>query len=87
MKDLNNIYGNQRGIDNTFTKSVRLLYLCIRISVPDMNTSATLRLLDNIILAFNINGVYNIDWFNTMATEKNIINSSSIDNLKKYFTI
>lgn len=58
-----------------------------RISVPDMNTSATLRLLDNIILAFNINGVYNIDWFNTMATEKNIINSSSIDNLKKYFTI
>ena len=29
MKDLNNIYGNQRGIDNTFTKSVRLLYLCI----------------------------------------------------------
>ena len=52
-----------------------------------MNISATLRLLDNIILAFNINGVYNIDWFNTMATEKNIINSSSIDNLKKYFTI
>ena len=46
-----------------------------RISVPDMNTSATLRLLDNIILAFNINGVYNIDRFNTMATEKNIINS------------
>lgn len=58
-----------------------------RISVPDMNTSATLRLLDNIILAFNINGVYNIDRFNTMATEKNIINSFSIDNLKKYFTI
>ena len=27
MKDLNNIYGNQRGIDNTFTKSVRLLYV------------------------------------------------------------
>lgn len=26
--------------------------------------------------------MYNIDWFNTMATEKNIINSSSIDNLK-----
>ena len=55
-----------------------------RISVPDMNTSATLRLLDNIILAFNINGVYNIDRFNTMATEKNIINSFSIDNLKQY---
>ena len=44
-------------------------------------------IIDNIILAFNINGVYNIDWFNTMATEKNIISSSSIDNLKKYFTI
>lgn len=58
-----------------------------KISVPDMNISATLRLLDNIILAFNINGVYNIDWFNSMANEKNIINSSSINNIKKYFVI
>ncbi len=58
-----------------------------KISVPDMNISATLRLLDNIILAFNINGVYNIDWFNSMATEKNIINPSSTDNIKKYFII
>lgn len=59
-----------------------------KISVPDMSTSATLRLLDNIVLAFNVNGVYNnIDWFNTMATEKNIINPSSIDNIKKYFMI
>lgn len=54
-----------------------------RISVPDMNISATLRLLDNIILAFNINGVYNIDWFNSMATEKNVINPSSVENIKK----
>ena len=58
-----------------------------KISVPDMNISATLRLLDNIILAFNVNGVYNIDWFNSMATEKNEINPSSIDNIRKYFTI
>lgn len=58
-----------------------------RNSVPDMNTSATLRLLDNIILAFNINGVYNIDWFNSIAAENNIISSSSIDNLGNYFTI
>lgn len=58
-----------------------------KISVPDMNISATLRLLDNIILAFNINRVYNIDWFNSMAIEKNIINPSSTDNINKYFTI
>jgi len=58
-----------------------------RISVPDMNTSATLRLLDNIILAFNINGVYNIDWFNSMVTGKSMINLSSIDALRTYFTI
>ena len=58
-----------------------------KISVPDMNISATLRLLENIILAFNINRVYNIDWFNSMAIEKNIINPSSIDNIKKYFII
>lgn len=58
-----------------------------KISIPDMSISATLRLLDNIILAFNINGVYNIDWFNSIATEKKIINPSSIDNIRKYFII
>lgn len=58
-----------------------------KISIPDMSISATLRLLDNIILAFNINGVYNIDWFNSIATEKKIINPSSIDNIRKYFAI
>lgn len=58
-----------------------------KITVPDMNTSATLRLLDNIILAFNINRVYNIDWFNTMKSEKNVINPTSIDNIRKYFMI
>ena len=56
------------------------------ISVPDVNLSATLRLLDNIILAFNINGVYNIDWFNSMETDKIVINPFSIDAINKYFT-
>ena len=56
-----------------------------KISVPDMANSATMRLLDNIILAFNINGVYNIDWFNTMAQKHTIINPSSIDNLQSFY--
>ena len=55
------------------------------ISVPDMNYSATMRLLDNIILAFNINGVYNIDWFSTMVRSRPIINTSSIDNLQTLY--
>ncbi|MCI7010979.1 MAG: hypothetical protein MR905_05275, partial [Prevotella sp.] len=55
------------------------------VSVPDMNVSATLRLLDNIILAFNINGVYNIDWFNSMAQPIPIISESSLENISKYF--
>ncbi len=55
------------------------------LTVPDMTLSATKRLLDNIILAFNINGVYNIDWFNSMACPEPLISQSSIDNLQKYF--
>lgn len=55
------------------------------ITVPDMNVSATMRLLDNIILAFNINGVYNIDWFNTMAESHPIINTSSLSNLQEVY--
>lgn len=55
------------------------------ISVPDMNVSATMRLLDNIILAFNINGVYNIDWFNTMAESRPIISASSLNNLQELY--
>lgn len=55
------------------------------ISVPDMNVSATMRLLDNIILAFNINGVYNIDWFNTMAESRPIISTSSLNNLQELY--
>ena len=55
------------------------------ISAPDMTVSATLRLLENIILAFNINGVYNIDWFNTLAHSTPIISENSIENLNKLF--
>ena len=55
------------------------------ISVPDMNVSATMRLLDNIILAFNINCVYNIDWFNTMAESRPIISASSLNNLQELY--
>ena len=54
-------------------------------SIPDMNFSATLRLLRNIILAFNINGVYNIDWFNSMSQPKPIISETSIDNFNKHY--
>ena len=55
------------------------------ISVPDMSVSASLRLLANIIMAFNINGVYNIEWFNSMARTHTIISDSSIENLKKHY--
>ena len=58
-----------------------------RIAIPDMNISATLRLLDNIILAFNINGVYNLDWFNSMATNKSTISITSINLLNKHFIL
>lgn len=55
------------------------------ISVPDMNVSATRRLLENIILAFNINSVYNIDWFNTMARPHPILSESSLENISKLY--
>ena len=55
------------------------------ISFPDMNVSATLRLLDNIILAFNVNGLYNIYWFDTMARLNPNISESSSENISKMF--
>ena len=57
------------------------------IFMPDMNLSATKRLLDNIVLAFNINNVYNINWFNSMVTDCPVIDKSSIDAIKTYFAI
>ena len=56
-----------------------------KITVCDMQTSATLRLLDTIILSFSINGVYNIDWFGSMDYSKPIINSKSIISIKQYY--
>lgn len=56
-----------------YQKEVELL------TIPDMNISATRRLLDNIILAFNINGVYNIEWFNSLTNSISTISDSSID--------
>lgn len=55
------------------------------ISFPDMNISATRRLLDNIILAFNIHQVYNIEWFNTMAREQRIIHKNNIVKIQTLF--
>ena len=55
------------------------------ISFPDMNISATKRLLDNIILAFNIHQVYNIEWFNTMARSQTIISKTSLEKIQTIF--
>lgn len=55
------------------------------VSMPDLNISATLRLLENIILAFNINGVYNIDWFNSMARSVPAISGTSVENISNLF--
>jgi len=55
------------------------------ISFPDMNISATKRLLNNIILAFNIHQVYNIEWFNTMARVQTIIHKASIEKIQSLF--
>jgi hypothetical protein len=55
------------------------------ISVPDMNRSATKRLLDNIILAFNIHQVYNIEWFDSMAQLRPTISTQSIEIIKTLF--
>lgn len=57
------------------------------ITIPDYNLFATQRLLDNIVLAFNVNGVYNIKWFNTMEQQHTIISPSSIDGFSTYFNM
>ena len=55
------------------------------VSVPDMNLSATKRLLNNIILAFNINGVYNIEWFNTMARTRPVISTYTVERIQSRY--
>lgn len=62
-----------------YQKEIELL------AIPDMNISATRRLLDNIILAFNINGVYYIEWFNTLTQSISTISDSSIDLISSIF--
>lgn len=37
------------------------------LSMSDYSTNAVLRILQNVILAFNINGVYNLSWFESLA--------------------
>ena len=55
------------------------------ITFPDYNLSATKRLLNHIILAFNINHVYNIEWFNTMVENKLLISQGSLNVLNNKF--
>lgn len=57
------------------------------LSFTDMRTSSMMRILDNTVLAFNINGVYNMDWFKSMAREKCVINPDSIEALRKHYKI
>lgn len=45
------------------------------------------RLLDNIDLAFNINGVYNLQWFNTLEEKEPTISEESITNMSQYFNL
>lgn len=47
------------------------------ITFPDYTISSLRRLIKNIILAFNVNGVYNINWFDTMAHHPTISKSSN----------
>lgn len=54
-------------------------------ALPGYDASATRRLLDNIALAFNIHGVYNIKWFDTMRQSRPVISPSSIGHLSNFF--
>lgn len=52
------------------------------ITMPDYSILAQKRLLDNIILAFNLNGVYDIKWFGDLTNNLTPINPKSINTLK-----
>lgn len=56
-----------------------------KITISDYYISATRRILNNILLAFNLNGVYNIHWFNTLADSHTVISFSSIENISNFF--
>lgn len=55
------------------------------LSIPDFHISATKRILKQIILAFNINQVYNLEWFNTMERSKLLISKDSINVIHNKF--
>ena len=57
------------------------------VTVPDYNVYATQRLLKNIVLAFNLNNIYNIIWFNSIAEPHTTISPSSIENLSNFFKL
>ena len=50
-----------------------------------INHSSVIRLLNLIELAFNIQGVYNIHWFEDLKTSKPLISPDSVQTLKSYF--
>lgn len=55
------------------------------LSMIDETISSRKRILENIKLAFNINGVYNINWFNDLLNNSIHIDSNSINILKDKF--
>lgn len=57
------------------------------LSFSSTEVAARNRLLDNIDLAFNINGVYNLRWFNTLEEKETIISEDSINTMKQYFKV
>lgn len=58
---------------------------CIAQSMLCHQQSSLIRLLNLIELAFNINGVYNIRWFDDIRTSKPLISPDSILTFKTFF--
>ena len=56
-----------------------------RLPMITTDLSSVIRLLNLIELAFNVHGVYNIRWFDEIATSKPLISSDSIMTFKTYF--
>lgn len=52
-------------------------------NTPDRHTAAILRVLDNIDLAFSINGIHGMKWFDKMKSGVPVINRESIENIGK----
>ena len=56
-----------------------------RLPMITTDLSSVIRLLNLIELAFNVHGVYNIRWFDEIATSKPLISSDSTTTFKTYF--